>query len=253
LRIRVERQIPVEPIPETVEALRQLTRFGDETVARTLLQISRGVERIVPEIVGISLSIVEENLTFTMTATTGPVAEMDGMQYLAGGPCDETLHTGLPHVYREGDADDEDRWQLFARATAAQGVGSTLSLPILKDGVVFAGVNMYASTPHAFDGHHEELAVVCGAWTDGAVTNADLDFTTRFEAAKTPDRMQAEFAVDQAVGALMSSSGLNLEEADERLRDAAQRAGISDAQMARVILELFTPSPRSDSDENPIE
>jgi GAF domain-containing protein len=232
----------MEPIPKTVEALRELTRYGDETIARTLAQISRGVERIVPEIVGVSLSIINEHLTFTLTATTGPVAELDGMQYLAGGPCEDTLHSGEVRTFHAGDVVDEEQWRLFANATAAAGIQSTLSLPILRDGVVVAGVNIYASAPRAFEGHHEALAEVCGAWAEGAVRNADMDFSSRFEAAETPDRLRAELLVDQAVGALMSRWGITVEESDRRLRSAAQRAGISDAQMARAILGLLIHS-----------
>jgi GAF domain-containing protein len=238
-------------VARDLEALRELTRLGDDSIARLLLHISRDVERIVPEIVGVSLSMVEDQLTFTMTATTGPVAELDGMQYLAGGPCEETLRTGTSHSYRAGDVIDEERWQLFARATAAQGVGSTLSLPILRDGVVVAGVNLYAATPDAFAGHHEALAEACGAWAGGAVKNADMGFSTRFQAAETPDRLRDDSLVDRAVGIVMSRWGISPEEAEERLRDAAQRAGISDAQMARAVLELlFEPSDR-DVDEGP--
>jgi GAF domain-containing protein len=239
--------VRVEPIPETVEALRELTRFGDETIARTLLGISRAVEQIAPEVVGVSLSMIEENLTFTMTATTGPVAQLDGMQYLAGGPCDDALRSGEPKVYRSDEAVeeavDEDRWELFARATAAAGVASTLSLPMLRDGIVVAGVNLYGSTPDAFEGRHEEIARACGAWAGGAVKNADLDFSSRFRAAETPDRLRAQNQVDMAVGALMSRWDLPIEEAEERLSEAAKRAGISDDQMARAILGLFVDSP----------
>ena len=237
----------VEPIPATVEALRELTRYGDDTVARTLMDISRSVERIVPEVVGISLSLVADDLTFTLTATTGPVAELDGVQYLAGGPCDDALRTGATHTYRGDDATDEDRWQLFARATSAAGVESTLSLPILREGYVVAGVNLYGSTADAFEGHLEEMAEACGGWAGGSVKNADLDFTTRFRAAEAPDRLRAEHLVDQAVGALMSGMDLPLVQAELRLRDAAQRAGISDAQIARAVLALFVGSPDGDA------
>jgi GAF domain-containing protein len=232
--------VGVEPIPETVEALRELTRFGDETVARTLLRITRNAELIVPEIVGVSLSLVNDHLTFTMTASTGPVAELDGMQYLAGGPCEETLQSGERQTYQAGNVIDEERWRLFARATSAAGVESTLSLPILRGDVVVAGINLYASTPDAFEGHHDELAEATGGWAEGAVRNADMDFTTRFQAAETPGRLRAENLVDQAIGVLMSQWGIPVDVAEERLRDAAQRAGISDAQMARAILGLLT-------------
>lgn len=230
----------MEPLPQTVEALRELTRHGDTTVAHALLQISKDVQRIVPEIVGLSLSFIEENLTFTMTATAVPVAELDAMQYLDGGPCERTLRSGDVTTWRAGDSADEDQWQLFARATSAAGIQSTLSLPVMRNGIVSAGVNLYASGSDAFDGHHHELAAACGAWAGGAVTNADLDFTTRFAAAEAPQRLRAEQLVDQALGALIARSDVDPGEAEQRLRDAARRAGISDAQMARAILDVLS-------------
>jgi GAF domain-containing protein len=229
----------VEPLPETVEALRELTRDGDTTLARRLWGLSRAVEEVVPDIVGLSLSFVEEHLTFTMTATSSLVAELDGVQYIDGGPCEETLRTGQTSTYSADDADDEERWRLFGVATAAAGILSTLSLPILRNDVVFAGVNLYAGTADAFEARHEQLADICGAWAGGAVTNADLDFTTRFAAAEAPERIRAEQLVDQAVGALISRSDVTLGDAEDRLRDAARRAGISDAQMARAILAIL--------------
>jgi hypothetical protein len=229
----------VEPIPETVEALQELTRLGDRAIAGTLLRLSRDVERLVPDIVGLSLSLVKDDLTFTATATNGPVAELDGVQYLSGGPCHDALHDGRTHQFRGDRADDESRWQLFARATAAAGVESTLSLPILQDGRVVVGVNLYASTPTAFDGHHEELAEVCGALAVGAVSNADLGFTTRFRAAEAPERLRDQNVIDRAVGVLMAARSITAEEAEQQIRQAAQRAGITDSQMARAVLGLF--------------
>jgi len=233
----------VEPLPQTEEALLELTRFGDDTLAMLLSHISLRVEQIVPEVVGLSLSLAQGDLTFTMTATSVPVAPLDAVQHLGGGPFEEALRTGQTHTYQAEDMADEELWRLFARATAAAGVESTLSLPILGIGEVIAGVNLYASTPDAFDGHHEELAEACGAWAGGATTNADLDFTTRFKAAATPDRLRAENLRNQAVGALMSWSGVSAEEADRRLHDAAERAGISDEQLARGITELLEQRP----------
>ena len=241
----------MEPIPETVEALRELTRFGDDATARTLSRISASVEEIVPEVTGLSLTLVVDGLTFTMTATDRPVVEMDAWQYLDGGPCDTTMHTGTPHTYRADDAVDEVSWHLFARATSAAGIRSTLSLPILRDGVVIAGVNVYASTLDAFDGHHEEVAEVCGAWAAGAVTNADLGFNTRSLAIQAPQRLRDSAAVDQAVGTLMARWDISVEEAERRLREAAWRAGLDDADMARIVLDLLLRHSDADAPEDP--
>ena len=58
-------------------------------------------------------AFVEENLTFTMTATAGPVAGLDAMQYLDGGPCEQTLRAGDVTTWQAGDSADEDQWQLL--------------------------------------------------------------------------------------------------------------------------------------------
>ena len=54
------------------------------------------------------------------------------------------------------DALDELQWLLFARTSAANGVADSLSLPLRQNGRVTGSVNLYASTPNAFDGHHDE-------------------------------------------------------------------------------------------------
>ena len=75
---------------------------------------------------------------------------------------------------------------LFARASAARGVHSTLSLPILRDGAVIAGVNIYGHReghlPRTPRRRGEGLRCVA----PGAVSNADLSFSTRVEAVKAP-------------------------------------------------------------------
>jgi hypothetical protein len=52
---------------------------------------------------------------------------------------------------------------MFAHAGAAQGVASTLTLPILENREVVGSVDLHASDPHAFEGHHDELANALGA------------------------------------------------------------------------------------------
>jgi GAF domain-containing protein len=109
-------------------------------------------------------------------------------------------------TYHEGDLLDEEQWRLFSQATAAAGVATALSLPIVREGRVLAGINLYAGSEDAFDGHHEELAGLAGGWAAGAVANADLSFSTRLQAAEAPPRA--------------------------RVRQAAARAGITEGQAA---------------------
>jgi GAF domain-containing protein len=229
----------VEPVPETAEALAALGMVGDTHTAATLAGMGLAVLAIVPECVGLSLALIEDGLTFTLVASRAEIAGLDAMQYLDGGPCVTAADDGVTIDLNVADA--EARWQAFARASAAAGIASSLSLPILRNGRLGASVNLYASAPDAFQGHHEELAQALGAWATGAVSNADLSFSTRLEAAQAPDRLASTAAINQAIGVLVETRGWTTAEAAERLGRAAAQAGITQTQVALALLGLHEP------------
>lgn len=231
----------MEPIPETMEVIRQLTRYGDTEVATALLRMSREVVAIAPECIGISLTVMAEEMTFTMASTPAEIAELDSLQYLDGGPCVAATGSGATTAFDSPQAMDEEGWQLFAQGTAQHGVRSTLSFPISRHGQVIAGVNLYGATSSTFQGRHDALADVCGAWRPGAVTNADLSFSTREAAARAPEQLQERDAVDVAVGAIAQAHGITTGEAAARLEQAASRAGIPLVQVARAVVPLLIP------------
>jgi GAF domain-containing protein len=229
----------VEPIPETLEALKELTKYGDTEIATQLDTMGTRVHALVPETLGLSLALIEDGLTFTLMASNKYVAGLDAVQYVDGGPCVASIHEHRTIAWNQDDPLDENHWHLFARSGAAAGVASTLSLPMMRNDRVVGGVNLYATTRDAFDGHHEELAKLCGAWAPGVVTNADLSFTTRLAAAETPERLRGQDVVDQALGVISTAQHIDVAAATERLRDAAARAGITETQAARAILGLL--------------
>jgi GAF domain-containing protein len=230
----------MEPVPETSEAIRQMHDYGDTDLAVELMRIGEQVQQVVPEVVGVSLGLPAEGFTFTLVASNVVALEMDAVQYLDDGPCVDAIHGGATIETSTEELLDEGRWQLFARALAVSGIESTLSLPILRDGRVVVGVNLYASSAEAFSGHHEELAAICRAWAPGAVANADLDFSTRAEAAATPQRMRDRSHVDLAIGMLAQTRGIDTAAAERRIRDAAGRAGISESRAAQVLIRILS-------------
>jgi transcriptional regulator with GAF, ATPase, and Fis domain len=229
----------LEPVPETRETIEELAKYGDTEAATALLQMSRRVLEIVPEIVGLSLAVFDENLTFTLVASNAKVASLDAVQYLDGGPCIDAPHDGETVAFKTEDVLDEHRWQMFQQASAAAGISSTLSLPIMNNDVVLGSVNLYASTPDAFEGHHERLATACGAWAPGAVSNQDLPFRSRLAAARAPQQMRENNAIDVAIGVIAESQRVTVAVAAERLSMAAARAGITEAQAAAAITRIL--------------
>jgi GAF domain-containing protein len=171
-------------------------------------------------------------------ATTEEVAALDAVQYLSSGPCVEAVETAQGVATSGDDLMSEPRWQVFAQATAAMGVRSTLTFPILEDGRAVGSVNLYGSSDTAFDGRHQELADVFGAWSPGGVSNADLSFSTREAAVKAPEQLREQVRVDVATGIVAALTGIDVASAEERMLDAARRAGIPLPTLAEVIIQL---------------
>jgi GAF domain-containing protein len=215
----------MEPIPETVEAIEEYGPFGPDDVdlLAELRERGRRVQELVPDCMGFSLALQEHGVTFTLMANDLDAAVE--RQHLEP--------TGLDL----GDLLDEESWRLFARASAAKGVQSTLTLPIVTDRRVVGSVNLYGASAQAFAGHHAPLASFFGAWAPGAVTNADLSFSTLREARRAPQQLKDEVTVHVAVGILVAREGMDVQVAERSLRDASVRAGVSVLDLARAVLE----------------
>jgi GAF domain-containing protein len=226
----------LRPVAESEEAFEWLASYGQgREVETAIMGMGRRVREIVPECVALSMCYAGTDYTFTLISDNREAALIDALQYVEAGPCEETMHTGKTTAAHSPLA--EEQWQLMARGWSVAGVASSLSLPVVHEGGLVGGVNLYASTPTAFDGHHEELAAVCGAWAGGAVTNADLDFTSRVRAAATPARMREKTAVDVASGLVAEYLGTDVATAAQRIVNGAQRAGVDAADLARFILD----------------
>lgn len=228
----------MEPIPETYEAVEEYGPFADNELdlIEELKRSCRLVQGIVPECIGITLSSTEDGVSFTLVASDQDVAVLDAIQYAVGGPCVESVKAEQVLAYTQKDFLDESGWQLFAQATAAASIASTLTLPIVVEGAVAGSINLYATSPDAFSGRHEQVAEIFGAWAPGAVTNADLDFSTRTVAEQAPLVLREQVRIQVALGVLMKDQRIDVETARARLNDAADRAGVSVAMVAEVLV-----------------
>ncbi len=230
----------MEPLPQTAETLRELARQGEASLAIQLHVMADRIRDLVPDLVGLSLAVIEEGLTLTLVSSAEQFGALDAVQYVDGGPCIADVDRTEPMDVNVADLLDEDRWELYARASAAVGVASSLSLPVMDGDSVIGGVNLYASTADAFKGLHEEIAAAVGSDAKLAVTNADLSFRTRQLAAEAPVRVREAADVNVALGMISVRQGVTIPVARELLRAAAVRAVITEAQAARVISNIRT-------------
>ncbi len=226
----------MEPLTETSAALRRLSRHGDDGLARLVTRMTNEAAALVPDLIGLSLGLRAEDIVLTFVATDPRIAGLDAVQYVDDGPCVEAARAGETVEIDDVSLLDERTWQMFAQAGAAAGVMSTLSLPILEEGWVTGGVNFYGSRIGTFRQHSEDLARIFGAWLPGAVTNADLSFSTRSEALKAPDKLKNLDTVEAAVTVLMDAHGVSADVARSHLAQAAARAGVAEVSLALLIL-----------------
>ena len=132
----------MEPIPATHEALLEFERYGDLQLRDDLKRQTALAQQLVPGLVGVSLGLVAEDLVLTYVATGVDVAALDAVQYADDGPCLEAVRNGETVRTDAESLLDEGKWQLFAQASAAAGIRSSLSMPFRRDGVVTGGVNL---------------------------------------------------------------------------------------------------------------
>jgi hypothetical protein len=228
--------IAMEPVAATREAIGELDPLGDDVLLDRLLDQAARVRELVPDCIGLSITLVGQDLTFTLVATEHVIATLDAVQYLDGGPCANVCDDQVARQYTI-DGLAEHQWQLFAAASAAAGVASTLTLPMLDErGRVTGSLNFYGADPHCFDDHHSGLAEIFAAWAPGAVTNADLSFRTRATAADAPEKIRGRNRLDTAIGLIAARASISTEEASRALADAASRAGVDPGDLAEAVL-----------------
>lgn len=148
----------MEPIPETVRAVEELSQFNDTDLMRRLRAASDQVKGLILDCVGLSLAYLECGVALTLVATDQDIAMLDAVQYVSGGPCVDGVEAHRVLEFNSDDLLDEESWLHFAQATAAASIRSTLTLPIIAEGSVVGSVNLYAASPNAFAGMHEEVA-----------------------------------------------------------------------------------------------
>ncbi len=217
----------MELLPQSKEALDEYVTPSVDDVEGLLRVIEGWAVRTVPECVALSVTMLDDDLTFTLVDTD---ADTDA----AADPAD-------PSAYADDEdfALDERGWADMARERAFAGIASTVCLPVVEAGRAVLNIDLYASTAHAFHDRIDGLVAALGAWQAGAVTNADLGFETLRRAQLAPERLREQRLVDVAVGLVAARVGVTTDDACGLLDEAADRAGISLTQAASVARVLL--------------
>jgi len=221
----------VELLPQSREALDEYVTLSVDDMEGLLRIIEGWALRAVPDCVALSVTLLDEDLTFTLvdSAATGVAHHGDhGRAGPGPGP------PGPSHPLDEVD------WADMARERAFDGIASTVSLPVVEHGRAVLNIDLYASTAYAFRDRIDGLVEALGVWQAGAVTNADLGFDSLRRAELAPERLREQRLVDVAVGLVAARMAVTTDVAARMLGDAAAEAGVTETEAARVARALLT-------------
>ena len=222
-------------LADSLAALAQLST-GKLDLLDLLTQVATFAVRAIPGADGAGLTLIEADRSDTIVKSEQFVHEVDDIQYSLGqGPCISAAAAG--RTMRSGSLGQDPRWPEFGSRVAALGVHSVLSLPLVTaDGVVGA-MNVYAHAADAFDDRSEHLGELFAVPAAIAVQNAQILAQTQRLAANLQAALTNRAVIDQAIGILMSRSGITADEAFERLRTLSQREHTRLAEIATGVVE----------------
>ncbi|MFS0699934.1 ANTAR domain-containing protein [Cellulomonas sp. 179-A 4D5 NHS] len=224
----------MDPIPETARLLASLDAGRQDHLAATLRRMAQDAARVVPSLVGLSLTLGEHGLTLTLVASEDVAHALDGVRDLFGGPYGASVLDGREDAVP--DPLSEERWAEHAQAASSNGVRSTLSFALDGELGLTGALTLYAADPGAFAERQDAVRRVLGLPGGPGVTNGDVPFRSLADARDAVERLADHDLVERAVGFVAASRRVGIDEARMLLRAAALRAGVEVVLLARTIL-----------------
>jgi GAF domain-containing protein len=224
---------------DLLESLVALTELmaNDESLVGTLERVAGIACRAVPSCESAGVTLAQDGLPITPAFSGAAAPAIDQAQYDDGvGPCllayRERRVVVCPDTF-----DVAEEWPAFAQAAADHGIRSSLSLPLVLRDRGLGALNLYASTPGAFDQDMIELGRLFGAQAAVAISNAELLSHTRRLTENLQTALESRDIIGQAKGILMNERKLTADEAFDLLRRTSQRLNIKLREIAdRVVL-----------------
>lgn len=183
------------------------------------------------------ITLLEAEGPGTAIATSEVALRVDRSQYDAetGGPCLEAYRR--QQILRIDSTTTDERWPEFSGTAAAEGLHSTLSIPLVVSGDGLGALNIYCHREHGFAAADEQFATKLGSCASVALANA----RTYWRAARLADQLQQAMAtrgiVEQATGILIAQHGCSAEHALHLLTAAAQRNRLALAEVAGDLVQ----------------
>jgi len=178
-------------------------RLADIDLDALLEKIAQLAKRSIPGAGEVSVTLLHSNTPQT-AAFTGELARaLDEMQYKRGyGPCLDAADTTTTQLVP--DTSNEQRWPSWAGDAQQAGARSSLSVGLPVHEHITGALNIYATTPNAFDDDAVVIAQTFAGFAAVGLANAHLYETQATLAGHMQKAMANRAVIEQAKGIIMS-------------------------------------------------
>ena len=210
--------------------------LAEETLDTVLSKVAELAKQVIASADEVSVTLVRKGRAET-AAYTGVIAmQADERQYgLDGGPCLDAGRGG--EILLIKDMQTESRWPDYSPQAVRIGILSSLSVPLPIQEDLIGALNVYATTPDAFDEDDVRAGEAFAAYAAVAVRNADTFASTAETAENLRVAMASRATIEQAKGILMARGGISAERAFDMLVRASQRENRKLRDVAKELVE----------------
>jgi GAF domain-containing protein len=189
-----------------------------------------------------SITMRRDKQVTTAASSHEMALAVDEIQYGRGqGPCLLAMRTG--QLVPVPDLATDARWPDYRPYALAQGVASSLSVPLTVEGDPLGAVNLYGAQVAQFDGEPTQRAE---AFAEQTVTALRI---VRHQARQTTLERQLREAlatraiIDQAIGMIAGQQHITATAAFSLLREASQHRNVKLGAIAAEIIESISGHP----------
>ncbi len=227
------------------------------TELQNLLLATPGVAEFLHEVAVLAASTVAKGLScgitlrpdgrpVTVASSNTRAGQVDEIQYeIDQGPCLHSMDTGELVVMT--DTTGLERWGGFSARAAANGIRSSLSVPLVAEGISGA-LNLYAPVPDSFGDAEIARAQVFAASASAALALASRQASAAALTGQLREALASRAVIDQALGIVMAQERCNSRHAFAILRTASQNRNTRLRDIAHQIVTSVSgqapqPSP----------
>ena len=229
------------------DALWRTVVSEDANLQAAMRRVAETGREVLADCDSASITIIERGRPVTVGSSNDTAQALDDAQYSAReGPCLAAAQEG--RTIRIDDTGNDERWPSFAASARANGIRSSLSVPIEVSGPdTFAGFNVYGTARGGFSDADEQLCQAFAGQASIVVANAQAYFAA-FELSRNMAKaMESRAEIEQAKGVLISTYHIDADTAFDLLRQRSQR---TNRKLRDVALDVVNEASAGGDDES---